>query len=149
MQIEYRTATPLDSEECIRIRGITRQNAISSESLAGMGITVETLGKAIEAGELFGFVCMSGSQIAGYCFGAAATGEVTVLALRPEFEGMSIGRELLGRVAANLGQLGHSRLFLACSADSSVRSHGFYRHLGWQSTGVVDHHGDEILELLR
>ncbi|MFG6443394.1 GNAT family N-acetyltransferase, partial [Roseateles sp. LKC17W] len=149
VQIQYRTAIPLDSEECIRIRGITRENAISSEVLAGMGITVETLAKAIEAGELSGFVCMAGSQIAGYCFGASATGEIVVLALRREFEGMGVGRELLSRVAAHLGKLGHSRLFLACSADSSVRSHGFYRHLGWRSTGVVDHHGDEVLELQR
>ena len=36
--------------------------------------------------------------------------------------------------------------FLDCSPDPKVRSYGFYRHLGWQSTGALDTHGDEILE---
>jgi hypothetical protein len=27
-----------------------------------------------------------------------------------------------------------------------VRSYGFYRHLGWRSTGSFDDRGDEILE---
>jgi hypothetical protein len=60
-----------------------------------------------------------------------------------------IGRELLSRVVSALGSLGHNKLFLGCSADPSVRSYGFYRHLGWQGTGVFDHHGDEVLELMR
>ncbi|MER2177626.1 MAG: GNAT family N-acetyltransferase, partial [Stenotrophomonas maltophilia] len=28
-----------------------------------------------------------------------------------------------------------------------VRSHGFYRHLGWRPTGEIDSLGDEVLEL--
>jgi GNAT superfamily N-acetyltransferase len=149
VQIEYRTATPLDAEECIRIRGLTRENAVSSQVLAEIGITVESWAEGIESGELPGFVCMSGTHMAGYCFGAAATGEVVVLALLPEFEGQGIGRELLSRVVSALGTLGHNKLFLGCSADPTVRSYGFYRHLGWQGTGVVDRHGDEVLELVR
>jgi hypothetical protein len=31
------------------------------------------------------------------------------------------------------------------TADT-LRSYGFYRHLGWQSTGALDMYGDEILE---
>lgn len=43
-------------------------------------------------------------------------------------------------------QHGHRRLFLGCSADPKVRSYGFYRNLGWVSTGQPDAHGDEMLE---
>ena len=149
MQIEYRTAIPLDAEECICIRGLTRENAVSRQVLAQIGITVESWAQGIESGQLPGFVCMSGKHMAGYCFGAAATGEVVVLALLPEFEGQGIGRELLSRVVSSLGALGHNKLFLGCSADASVRSYGFYRHLGWQGTGVIDRHGDEVLEFVR
>ena len=45
-----------------------------------------------------------------------------------------------------LKDYGHIRLFLDCSPDPKDRSYGFYRHLGWQSTGALDTHGDEILE---
>ena len=90
---------------------------------------------------------MAGTEIAGYCFGSSTTGEVMVLALQPVYERLGIGRELLNLVVAHLRTLGHKRLFLECSSDSSVRSYGFYRHLGWQCTGAVDRLGDEVLEL--
>jgi GNAT superfamily N-acetyltransferase len=149
VQLQYRTATPQDTAECIRIRGLTRENAVSAERLASLGITLEAWSDDIWSGVLRGCICMAGTEMAGYCFGDTATGEIVVLALLPAFEGRGIGRELLARVGAQLHALGHQRLFLGCSADPAVRSHGFYRHLGWRSTGGVDGHGDEVLELLR
>jgi len=92
---------------------------------------------------------MTGTEMTGYCFGSSATGEVIVLALLPVYEGLGIGRHLLSLVVSHLSELGHERLFLGCSSDPSVRSYGFYRHLGWQSTGAVDSHGDEVLQLVR
>ncbi len=71
------------------------------------------------------------------------------MALLPPHEGLGIGRELLNRVVAHLWALGHQKLFLGCSRDPTVRSYGFYRHLGWQSTGAFDDHGDELLEFVR
>ncbi|MNN87715.1 Acetyltransferase (GNAT) family protein [compost metagenome] len=70
-----------------------------------------------------------------------------MLALLPEFENRGIGRQLLHEVVSLTRDAGHTRLFLACSADPRSRSYGFYRHLGWQATGEVDEAGDEILEL--
>jgi GNAT superfamily N-acetyltransferase len=72
---------------------------------------------------------------------------MVVLALLPAHEGRGIGQRLLGRVIAHLGEAGHKRLFLGCAADPATRSFGFYRHLGWVSTGTFDQAGDEILEL--
>ena len=71
-----------------------------------------------------------------------------VLALHPNYENRGIGRELLRLVIACLQGKGHERLFLGCSPDPSVRSYGFYRHLGWSSTGTFDSNGDEVLEYL-
>lgn len=82
----------------------------------------------------------------GYCFGASRTGEIVVLVALPSHEGRGIARHLLGLVNDALAQLGHKRLFLGCSSNPNVRSYGFYRHLGWRSTGEIDQYGDEVLE---
>jgi hypothetical protein len=49
----------------------------------------------------------------------------------------SLDTTVLDPVSA-LNPLGLARLFLGCSSDPKVRSYGFYRHLGWRSTGVTD-----------
>ena len=147
MHLEYLRATPSDASECVRIRALTRENAISEERLRSIGITAESWANDIRSGELPGFIGKVGFHMAGYCFGASKTGEVIVLALLPAYEGKGMGRELLSLVVTHLRGLGHQRLFLGCSSDPTVRSYGFYRQLGWRSTGVVDRHGDEVLEL--
>jgi hypothetical protein len=42
VRIEYRTARPLDADEGIHDRGLTRENAVSPLVLAEIGITVES-----------------------------------------------------------------------------------------------------------
>ena len=69
-----------------------------------------------------------------------------MLALHPSHEGQGLGKHLLQLVVQELRGNGHTRLFLGCSPDPQVRSYGFYRHLGWKSTGAFDAHGDELLE---
>ena len=148
MNAVIRPAAPTDARECIRIRALTRENQIAEGHLCGIGVTEESLARDIGAGRLPGFVCEVGSHIVGYCFGNAATGEVIVLAVLPAHEGQGTGRLLLQAVVAHLRGLGHRRLFLGCSTDHGVRSYGFYRHLGWRSTGTFDWNRDEILELV-
>jgi GNAT superfamily N-acetyltransferase len=148
MTLNIAPATPEDAAECVRLRGQTRENAVSESRLGELGITAQSWAQDIASGVLPGFVARAGGVMVGYAFGAAHTGEVVVLALLPAFEGQGLGRELLGRVVGLLRSQGHGRLFLGCSADPASRSHGFYRHLGWRSTGQRDKLGDEELELL-
>ena len=145
--LEYRAAIPADAGQCVIVRGQTRQNAASPEWLRSIGVTPESWAANIGSGALPGHVCTADENIIGFCFGARASGEIEVLAMLPEFENLGIGKELLGRTCETLAQLGHRRLFLACSPEPSSRSYGFYRHLGWRSTGTFDDQGDEILEL--
>jgi GNAT superfamily N-acetyltransferase len=147
MDIRFAPAPPHRAAEYIRLRGLTRENAVSAGRLLAMGITAQSWARDIETRVLEGFIAQAGQQLAGYCFGNRQSGEVVVLALSPAFEGQGIGRQLLMRVVDRLRGHGHARLFLGCSTDPAVRSHGFYRHLGWRSTGTVDAHGDEVLEL--
>lgn len=127
--LEYRRALPEDAGECLVVRGKTRQNPASEERLQSIGVTPESWAENIR-------------------FGARAAGEIQVIALLPDFEERGIGRELLDRTSRELAGLGHTRLFLACNPDLASRSYGFYRHLGWRSTGTFDQFGDEILEIL-
>lgn len=145
--LPIRRAVPDDAPACVRLRGRTRENAVSEERLRTLGITVASWAEDIRRDALPGFVALDGAQLAGYAFGDAATGEVVVLALLPAYEGQGLGSRLLGRVVDELRARGHGRLFLGCAADPAVRSWGFYRHLGWRSSGRFDAHGDEVLEL--
>ena len=124
-------ARPEDAAECLRLRGMTRENAFTEAELLKLGITVPTWADGIHSGLLPGWIAWDQGPMAGYCFGNAESGEIMVLALLPEYEGRGWGRELLGRTVNTLHGVGWRRLFLACSSDPAVRSYGFYRHLGW------------------
>lgn len=145
--LQVRPATAEDIPACVDLRGRTRENAVPAERLAAVGITVDSWAGDVRSGALPGFVCSDQGALVGYCFGERASGEVVVLALLPSHEGRGIGKLLLSRVVDLLFGEGHGRLFLGCSADPMTRSHGFYRHLGWVSTGTFDRAGDEVLEL--
>jgi ribosomal protein S18 acetylase RimI-like enzyme len=148
MTLTYRNAIPSDIPACIELRGKTRENAVSVERLRQLGVTEASWTASVASGDLPGYVCLQREQIGGYVFADKRTGEVVVLALLPAFEGQGIGKRLLAMIVSDLAKLGFRRLFLGCSADSNVRSYGFYRHLGWRSTGTLDTNGDEVLELL-
>jgi ribosomal protein S18 acetylase RimI-like enzyme len=146
VNLQYREATPDDAAECIWLRGKTRENAVSPERLESIGITVESWGSDIRTGALPGHICSADGKMIGYCFGSSKEGEIVVLALLPEYEGQGVGKSLLSKITAHLLSVGNTRLFLGCSADPKTKSYGFYRHLGWRSTGKLDKYGDEILE---
>jgi GNAT superfamily N-acetyltransferase len=146
MKVSYRTATPDDTAECIALRGKTRENAFSIEQLEELGITLDSWKAGISDGSLPGYVGVSEGKIIGYCFGDSEAGEIVVLALLPEYESKGVGKVLLDQMIEFFRSLGFERLFLGCSSDPKARSYGFYRHLGWRSTGLFDDAGDEILE---
>ena len=148
MTITYPPALAADAEACIVLRTQTRENAVTRAELAAAGITRETWAAGIDAGLYPGVVALDGDVLAGYCFGHRDTGEIVVLALLPQYEGQGVGKTLLNRVVSLLRKQGHSRVFLGCATDPGVRSYGFYRHLGWRSTGVLNDAGDEVLEYL-
>ena len=147
MALTFRPAVPEDVPTCLVLRGRTRENAIPVERLAAMGINEQSWSDDVRSDALPGYVCLDDDRIVGYCYGDKASGEVVVLALLPAWEERGIGRRLLALMVDHLVALGHRRLFLGCNADPATRSHGFYRHLGWVSTGSFDRAGDEVLEL--
>lgn len=149
MNLEFLAAAPDFAAEYIGLRGLTRENAVTEDRLRSLGITAKTWANDIRSEELQGFIARSNQEIVAYCFGNTKSGEVVVLAVHPAFECQGVGKRLLTLVIEQLRKRGNTKLFLGCSPDPKVRSYGFYRHLGWLSTGTVDKRGDEILELSR
>jgi ribosomal protein S18 acetylase RimI-like enzyme len=123
----FRPTEATDVDACFTVRAQTRENAISREQLASVGITPESFATALEAGRVKGWVCADGPQVVGFCSGDCETGEVLVLAVLPEYEGRGVGKRLLAEVVGELRAHGHRRMWLAASADPASRSHGFYR----------------------
>lgn len=148
MTLSFRAARPADAPACVDLRGKTRQNAVSPERLTELGITAASWAAQIESGQLPGHLCHDDDVLVGYCFGDTGSGEVVVLALLPAYEGRGLGTALLRLVMRDLQPLHPKRLFLGCSSDPASRSYGFYRRLGWRSTGTRDGFGDEVLEYL-
>lgn len=157
--VEYHMALPLvaevafralregDIEEIFDVRGATRENAISRERLAALGITPASIAEHLAAGATRGWVCSSGSRIVGFCIAEWAAGEVLVLAVLPAFEGRGIGKTLLSLAVEWLRSFKPARVWLGASSDPATRSYGFYRSLGWRPVGEKDTHGDQILVL--
>ena len=142
-----RNATPADLSICMDIRGRTKQNAIPKEVLESLGITVESWTVAMNEGNIIGNVSEVEGNVVGFTYGDTQTGEVLVLAILADYEGKGIGKALLETMVGRLKDLGHQRLWLATASDPEMRSHGFYRKLGWTSTGEFLENTDEILEL--
>jgi ribosomal protein S18 acetylase RimI-like enzyme len=72
--------------------GPTRQNAISREGLAALGITPTSVAENLAAGRTRGWVCAHESRLVGFCIAQGSSGEVLVLAVLPDFEGRGYGR---------------------------------------------------------
>lgn len=137
-----------DTDQFVKLRGETRENAIAEDRLASLGITAASWRADMQSGDLIGFTARQRERLLGYCFGNTRTGEIVVLAVLPEAEGQGLGRKLLDEAVAALHSLGFRRLFLGASPNPKFRSYGFYRHLGWRPTGVTDKLNDEVLELI-
>jgi GNAT superfamily N-acetyltransferase len=149
MKIEFRDVKPQDFERCIEIRGMTRDNPVPAEILKEFGVTEEAWVPLVRDKIIVGVVAEYNDEVIGFCSGDVNTGEVLVLALLPEYEGHGLGKNILVLVADKLFSFGMDKLWLAASPNPEIRAHGFYRHLGWVPTGVIDKNRDEVLEYNR
>ncbi len=134
--------TPADLPQVFKVRISTLENEISMSQLTELGITPESLTVAIQASAK-GWVCEVGKYIVGFVMGDKSSGELTVLALLPEFEGRGIGKGLLKRVQDWLFAAGHDELWLFTSPEPAFRAYGFYQSQGWQPTGELNSDQDE------
>jgi ribosomal protein S18 acetylase RimI-like enzyme len=136
-----------DVNEVLRVRTLARENALSMDELASLGITPESTSSLLEE-DAKGWVCEESGEILGFTMGDGRSGEVLVLAVLPQHEGRGIGRRLLDFVEGWLFSKGHPEVWLRTNPDPSLRAYGFYRSLGWLPTG--EYRGNEqVLKLRR
>ncbi len=147
-QLKQRSATPADLEACMIIRGQTRDNPISPQVLAEYGVTTANWTPLLQNQEIIGSVLEDKKHIVAFTFADTKSAEILVVAILPDYENQGLGKKLLNKMVEKLKTLGHKRMWLAAAPDPEMRAYGFYRHLGWTSTGKLDEHGDEVLELL-
>jgi ribosomal protein S18 acetylase RimI-like enzyme len=144
-ELLIRETREADLERLFDVRARTRENPVSREQLAAVGITPASSAAALRSGDQKGWVCLDGPNVIGFCSADGVGGEVIVLAVLPEYEGRGVGRRLLAHAVEWLRARGAGRVWLAASPDPAIRAHGFYRAQGWRPTGQRDGNGDEIL----
>ncbi len=128
------------------VRTSTIENAITLDELEQeYGVTPESLAKAMKS-NVRGWLCEEAGEVAGFSMGNRTSGEVQVVAVHPDHEGKGIGKALLGEVTRWLRSAGHEEIWLCANPDPGIRAHGFYRKLGWRSTGEMKG-CDEIMVL--
>jgi ribosomal protein S18 acetylase RimI-like enzyme len=132
-----REMTVADIPDVFSVRVSTPENSVTIEELEQeYELTPETLAVAMQV-SVKGWVCEVDDQIVGFAMGDSKSGEMTVIAVLPEFEGRGIGRSLLAKVRTWLFDSGHDKIWLLTTPDRSSRAYGFYLSQGWRATGLI------------
>lgn len=140
-----RAAEARDIPAMFHLRAHTADNPISQARLAELGITPDSLLLQMQTLSYRAWVWEEQDRIQAFCAAEASQGEVLVLAVLAGHEGRGLGRALLQEALRFLQSSCSHQPWLMAGQDSKLRSHGFYRRLGWQPSGRVDGHGDEEL----
>jgi GNAT superfamily N-acetyltransferase len=145
--LAFREISISDLPAVFDVRLSTRENAVTLAELERVhGITPASLALALR-GRARGWLCEEAGRALGFALGDAASGEVLVVAVRPEHEGRGIGGTVLARVRDWLFAEGHAEIWLRANPDPALRSFGFYRRLGWRSDSPTE--GGEERMILR
>jgi ribosomal protein S18 acetylase RimI-like enzyme len=146
-QMIFRKIEPKDVPELFNVRIATRENAMTMEALAKMGITPESTAEAM-AVNVADWVFEVSGKIVGFSMENKDTGEMLVVAVLPEYENQGIGKRLMELIQDWLFSHGYQEIWLLENPDPNIRAYGFYRKLGWVPAGFHES-GNQILKLHR
>lgn len=133
----FRAITQSDIPALFEVRTATRENRFTMPELRTAGITPASVEALLDSTHS-GTVCEADGKAVGFAMVDESTGELWVIAVRPEYEGHGIGRELLRHAEERLKECGHSVLWLYTSVDPALRAYRFYITHGWEEAGVED-----------
>lgn len=128
-----RPATPEDLPSITRVRTSVKENHLSVEQMAEMGITPASVSEMILASPC-SWVAVEDGTIVGFSMIDADEGSLFAAFVLPSHEGKGIGRRLVA-VAEERLFLRHSKVRLETSQSS--RAAGFYRNMGWENETLV------------
>lgn len=128
--MKCREARVEDIETLFEIRCSVRENHLSREELAEMGITSQALVDVILQGESVWVACDE-ERMLGFAMVDADNGELFALFVRPDCEGRGVGARLLALAEARLFR-DHAVACLITDGREQMRAFGFYLRAGWR-----------------
>ncbi len=135
--IRVRAAALKDVPSLFDVRTSVRENHMSIEELASVNITQETIA-AMLTGESRGWVAEDDRKLVAFAMANATDATVFALFVRPEYEGIGVGRLLMNEAEKWLFAQGCGEIWLRTDRNPEVRANGFYQRLGWTNEGVQE-----------
>ncbi|MDX2109357.1 MAG: GNAT family N-acetyltransferase [Verrucomicrobiota bacterium] len=135
--LTYRPIAVGDIEALFTVRIATDENRLTRNELTALGINEQSVADKL-ATTYHGWLCESGDEVVGFAMGDAATGELWVIAVLPQFIGRGIGSTLIQHVEAWLWSKGCTELWLTTDVDTRLRAYAFYRKHGWVDDCIKD-----------
>lgn len=136
--LHIRPATAADIPDIFTVRCSVKENHMSREELAELDITPESVADMITGGDYIVPVAVVDSRIVGFAMAQISEGYLFALFVLPEHENKSVGRALMRVVESGLMEHGVKEAWLATGSEPGIRAPGFYRHLGWAESGLMD-----------
>ena len=133
MSAEIRPATPEDLPAITHVRTSVRENHLSVEEMAELGITPETVTQMILASPCC-WVAVEDGAVVGFSMIDAEEGSLFAAFVLPSHEGKGVGKWLV-QVAEDQLFTTHSTIWL--ETGRTTRAAGFYRSLGWGNESAV------------
>jgi ribosomal protein S18 acetylase RimI-like enzyme len=138
----FREMTATDINAAFKIRTAAVENALTIQQLEeDYDLTPETLAAAMQDSAK-GWVCEVENRVVGFAMVDSDEGELTVLAVLAEYEGIGIGTRLLAAAESSLIEQGHEEIWLVTTPDPTFRAYNLYKSQGWTPTGEM-FDGDE------
>ncbi|KMM99590.1 GNAT family N-acetyltransferase [Pseudomonas helleri] len=128
MKKTIRVANVGDIDTIFEIRTRVRENHLSREQLADIGVTPEAIREVIANAPCIWVAEVDGTPV-GFSMADLQDACVFAAFVLPDYEGLGLGRLLMAKAEAFLFEQ-HSTIWLE-TAEAS-RANGFYRALGWQ-----------------
>ena len=132
--ITIRDAAERDIPAIFEVRTSVRENHLSVEQMAELGITHQTVLDALRAEPCI-WVAVEEDHVVGFSMADAEDACVFAAFVRPEWAGQGIGRRLMERAEAFLFER-HKSIWLHTDGASSAA--GFYEELGWERMPDVE-----------
>lgn len=131
-----RPATDADVDTLFRIRTDVRENNMTLEALAAVGVTPQSVAEMLRTDARAWLADWEG-QPAAFAMADAARGTVFALFVRRGYEERGLGRALLAEAAEWLFARGWDEIWLTTGADAPG-ANAFYHRAGWREDGIAD-----------